>query len=191
MAAAGRARPPRHVPLRAVGPPPTDRLLHFFELDDETIWGATAFMLVDLAGPALTLRPGSRSSTDGSAALQQLPQRQPRRGATPWCGADREAQHRHAVEHRAREQHARPVALARSISASVASSSTEPQAHEVQRVRGDDLEALVGATMPASRCVSSTWRRIIVWIASTPSRRSVIHSLSARKRRPSGTCQSR
>lgn len=27
---------------------PTDRLLHFFDLDDETVWGATAFMLVDL-----------------------------------------------------------------------------------------------------------------------------------------------
>ena len=38
----------RHVPLRALGPPPADRLLHFFELDDETVWGATAFMLVDL-----------------------------------------------------------------------------------------------------------------------------------------------
>jgi len=30
------------------GAQPTDRLLHFFELDDETIWGATAHMLVDL-----------------------------------------------------------------------------------------------------------------------------------------------
>ena len=30
------------------GRTPTDRLLHFFELDDETIWGATATMLVDL-----------------------------------------------------------------------------------------------------------------------------------------------
>lgn len=30
------------------GTPPTDRLLHFFELDDETVWGATAHMLVDL-----------------------------------------------------------------------------------------------------------------------------------------------
>lgn len=27
---------------------PTDRVLHFFELDDETVWGATAHMLVDL-----------------------------------------------------------------------------------------------------------------------------------------------
>ena len=27
---------------------PTDRTLHFFELDDETVWGATAHMLVDL-----------------------------------------------------------------------------------------------------------------------------------------------
>ncbi len=27
---------------------PTDRTLHFFELDDETVWGATATMLVDL-----------------------------------------------------------------------------------------------------------------------------------------------
>ena len=30
------------------GRPPTDRVLHFFELDDETVWGATAHMLVDL-----------------------------------------------------------------------------------------------------------------------------------------------
>ncbi|MET0325928.1 MAG: CoA pyrophosphatase [Ilumatobacteraceae bacterium] len=30
------------------GRTPTDRLLHFFELDDETVWGATANMLVDL-----------------------------------------------------------------------------------------------------------------------------------------------
>jgi peroxisomal coenzyme A diphosphatase NUDT7 len=30
------------------GVAPTDRLIHFFELDDETIWGATATMLVDL-----------------------------------------------------------------------------------------------------------------------------------------------
>ena len=26
----------------------THRLLHFFELDDETVWGATAHMIVDL-----------------------------------------------------------------------------------------------------------------------------------------------
>lgn len=30
------------------GTPPLDRPLHFFELDDETVWGATAHMLVDL-----------------------------------------------------------------------------------------------------------------------------------------------
>ncbi len=30
------------------GRAPTDRLLHFFELDDETVWGATAHVLVDL-----------------------------------------------------------------------------------------------------------------------------------------------
>ena len=30
------------------GQPPMDRPLHFFELDDETVWGATAHMLVDL-----------------------------------------------------------------------------------------------------------------------------------------------
>ena len=32
------------------GNPPMDRLLHFFELDDETIWGATAHMLAMLLG---------------------------------------------------------------------------------------------------------------------------------------------
>jgi 8-oxo-dGTP pyrophosphatase MutT (NUDIX family) len=30
------------------GTPPMDRPLHFFELDDETVWGATAHMLVEL-----------------------------------------------------------------------------------------------------------------------------------------------
>ena len=30
------------------GRPPTDRLLHFFELANETVWGATGRMLVDL-----------------------------------------------------------------------------------------------------------------------------------------------
>ena len=30
------------------GAPPTDRLLHFFELVDETVWGATGHMLFDL-----------------------------------------------------------------------------------------------------------------------------------------------
>ena len=30
------------------GTPPTDRLLHFFELDDETVWGATASVLIQL-----------------------------------------------------------------------------------------------------------------------------------------------
>jgi len=34
---------------------PTDRTLHFFELDDETVWGATAHMLVDLLTRTLGL----------------------------------------------------------------------------------------------------------------------------------------
>ncbi len=33
------------------GTPPLDRPLHFFELDDETVWGATAHMLVELLVP--------------------------------------------------------------------------------------------------------------------------------------------
>ncbi len=33
------------------GTPPTDRALHFFELVDETVWGATAHMLVELLVP--------------------------------------------------------------------------------------------------------------------------------------------
>ena len=37
------------------GSPPLDRPLHFFELDDETVWGATAHMLVEL----LALQPRS------------------------------------------------------------------------------------------------------------------------------------
>jgi 8-oxo-dGTP pyrophosphatase MutT (NUDIX family) len=34
--------------LERWGQPPLDRSLHFFELDDETVWGATAHMLVEL-----------------------------------------------------------------------------------------------------------------------------------------------
>ena len=30
------------------GTPPLDRRMHFFELEDETVWGATAFMLYEL-----------------------------------------------------------------------------------------------------------------------------------------------
>lgn len=33
------------------GTVPMDRTLHFFELDDETVWGATALMLVELLVP--------------------------------------------------------------------------------------------------------------------------------------------
>jgi 8-oxo-dGTP pyrophosphatase MutT (NUDIX family) len=35
------------------GRPPAERLIHFFELDDETVWGATAHLLVDLLRRAL------------------------------------------------------------------------------------------------------------------------------------------
>jgi hypothetical protein len=35
------------------GSPPLDRSITFFELDDETIWGATARMLAQLLGLAL------------------------------------------------------------------------------------------------------------------------------------------
>ncbi|MGB0114512.1 MAG: CoA pyrophosphatase [Ilumatobacteraceae bacterium] len=42
------------------GNPPIDRPLHFFELDDETVWGATAHMLVEL----LTAAGRPTSSTD-------------------------------------------------------------------------------------------------------------------------------
>ena len=52
----------------------TTRVLHFFELDDETVWGATAHMLVDLlsagAGSASTFcqpSPGSAVPSAGSA----------------------------------------------------------------------------------------------------------------------------
>jgi 8-oxo-dGTP pyrophosphatase MutT (NUDIX family) len=39
--------------LEQWGEPPFMRPLHFFELDDETVWGATAHMLVELLAPAL------------------------------------------------------------------------------------------------------------------------------------------
>ena len=35
------------------GEPPLDRMLHFFELDDETVWGATARIIADLLARAL------------------------------------------------------------------------------------------------------------------------------------------
>ncbi len=43
------------------GLPPLDRPLHFFELEDETVWGATAHMLVDLlSATAGATRPDYR-----------------------------------------------------------------------------------------------------------------------------------
>jgi 8-oxo-dGTP pyrophosphatase MutT (NUDIX family) len=43
------------------GAPPLDRALHFFELEDETVWGATAHMLVDLlSASAGSIQPDYR-----------------------------------------------------------------------------------------------------------------------------------
>lgn len=39
------------------GAPPLDRPLHFFELEDETVWGATAHMLVDLLSATTGVTP--------------------------------------------------------------------------------------------------------------------------------------
>lgn len=39
------------------GVPPTDRLLHFFELETETVWGATAHLLADLLRSTLMGAP--------------------------------------------------------------------------------------------------------------------------------------
>lgn len=47
------------------GSPPLDRPLHFFELDDETVWGATAHMLVDLLTRPLAA-PGGASGVVGN-----------------------------------------------------------------------------------------------------------------------------
>jgi hypothetical protein len=59
-------------------------------------------------------------------------------------------------------------------------------------VAGDEISNRSSArTVAARRWVISTCRRIIAWIAATPSSRIVSHSLRARNRRPSGTCQSR
>jgi 8-oxo-dGTP pyrophosphatase MutT (NUDIX family) len=38
------------------GRAPTDRLIHFFELDDETVWGATAHLLVEMFDRAFNSR---------------------------------------------------------------------------------------------------------------------------------------
>ena len=45
-----RAPAAGHLPGGAWGQPPLDRSVYFFELDDETVWGATARMLVQLLG---------------------------------------------------------------------------------------------------------------------------------------------
>jgi 8-oxo-dGTP pyrophosphatase MutT (NUDIX family) len=39
------------------GRTPTDRLIHFFELDDETVWGATAHLLVEMLDRAFSAWP--------------------------------------------------------------------------------------------------------------------------------------
>ncbi len=72
------------------GTPPTDRLLHFFELDDETVWGATASVLVQLSARSLSRFQPAR--TWRSSVVR---------------AADREPQHAATVEHGAREQHRR------------------------------------------------------------------------------------
>lgn len=36
------------------GAPPDERLLHFFHLDDETVWGTTAYMVFDLLTRSVT-----------------------------------------------------------------------------------------------------------------------------------------
>jgi len=43
------------------GRSPTDVVLHFFELDDETVWGATAHMLHDLLDRSLDVAPPHRA----------------------------------------------------------------------------------------------------------------------------------
>ena len=47
------------------GEPPLERMLHFFELDDETVWGATARIIADLLrrGPRLTQPVARRART--------------------------------------------------------------------------------------------------------------------------------
>jgi 8-oxo-dGTP pyrophosphatase MutT (NUDIX family) len=46
------------------GIPPLDRPLHFFHLDDETVWGATARMLVDLLTLPRQQGPSAMPSAD-------------------------------------------------------------------------------------------------------------------------------
>ena len=72
---ARRARPAGHVPVRAMGPGADRRLLHFFELDDETIWGATATMLVDLL--TATLTPDPRLSRHRGVRERKVPRKKP------------------------------------------------------------------------------------------------------------------
>ena len=129
------------------GRAPTDRLLHFFELDDETIWGATAHMLVDLLS---RLDPGPDGAEPSRPKTSDRVR--PGTGGAP----TRPATWRHSVvevpiEKRStgapsstvRVNSTRPWRwLARS--ASSVSPSTKRRHSEVQRVRGDDLEPLVG-----------------------------------------------
>ena len=52
-------RPPRRrgLPRGALGQPPLDRAIHFFELEDETVWGATGRIMVQLLSIATGVAP--------------------------------------------------------------------------------------------------------------------------------------
>ena len=177
------------------GQPPTSRLLYFYRARRRDGVGRDRLHAHRPAAPPVVRPLDGRLRQRGvQAVLQQRPgggHVAPLGGAP----ADREAQHRPAVEDRAGEQH--PTGGVGGVDERARwrrrrrPSSATRRHTQVERVGRDDLEPPSAAIQPASSWVSATCERTSSWNDSTPSRRSPNHSLSARKRRPRGICQSR
>ena len=118
------------------GTPPTDRLLHFFELDDETVWGATASVIVQLLDCCPRREFARRSVPAGRARTWRCsvvePPIEKRRTLRPSSTV--------------RVNSTSPVAFAaldQVVGRRVA--GDEADAQQVQRVRGHDLEPVVAS----------------------------------------------
>ena len=82
--AARRLRPRRHLPRGALDGPLGRARLYFFELDDETVWGATARILRDLFSRLGAARAGPASDADDEAGADHChARRRPRRRRAP------------------------------------------------------------------------------------------------------------
>ena len=120
------------------GTPPTDRLLHFFELDDETVWGATASVLIQLLLEIAEQVPAGEHVTQFGRPCP-----------------DREPQHAATVEHGAREQHRTGGVgpLDQVVRCRVA--GEEPDAQQVQR-----MGATISNRSSWRRSAASSWVKV-------------------------------